>query len=331
MKQKIEKILSGQIPISILFIILGFCLVVMPIGTLNVLCKVAFGLSMMLSGLYHIVKFIRPNMKGSVSALDLYAGVISFVMGMFLFSNSQIVVKLLPWMLGAFIIADCIWMVQNGMTMNKLNADLWVVLLACALIFFILGVVLVLNPFRQVRTMLSYAGWVFLIKGILDVFLYLDSNKKIATAMAAREPKTQKPVESSALATVEPQRPSAPNSVQEWAKKRREKREKSKAAREEAKRREQAENEARIKAAQEKAAAFDAEMEAKTMAQPTSEPMNADYVQVNQTEGEDIGPMTKDVEYVDSEVVGGETASPVYNAAEEADPDDITVDDTIDQ
>ena len=40
MEDKKMKVLKGQIPVSILYIALGVCLALMPVETVNVLCKV---------------------------------------------------------------------------------------------------------------------------------------------------------------------------------------------------------------------------------------------------------------------------------------------------
>ena len=39
-----KQILRGQIPTSVFYILFGLCLALMPVETVNVLCKVVFGL-----------------------------------------------------------------------------------------------------------------------------------------------------------------------------------------------------------------------------------------------------------------------------------------------
>lgn len=79
----------------------------MPVETVNVLCKVVFGLVLVGAGLYHIVIYVLE--KENATILDLFSGVIVLVIGAFLFMNPQVVVKLLTLMLGAFILVDSIW------------------------------------------------------------------------------------------------------------------------------------------------------------------------------------------------------------------------------
>ena len=142
MEDKKMKVLKGQIPVSILYIALGVCLALMPVETVNVLCKVVFGLVLVGAGLYHIVIYVLE--KENATILDLFSGVIVLVIGAFLFMNPQVVVKLLTLMLGAFILVDSIWMLRGSM-----------------------------NPFSELRLTMQVSGWIFVANGALDIIFYL--------------------------------------------------------------------------------------------------------------------------------------------------------------
>ena len=101
-----KEILRGQIPTSVFYILFGLCLALMPVETVNVLCKVVFGLVLIGAGVYHILIFVLE--KDNSTILDLFSGVIVLVIGIFLFMNPTVVVKLLTLMLGAFILVDSI-------------------------------------------------------------------------------------------------------------------------------------------------------------------------------------------------------------------------------
>ena len=100
MEEKKSKILRGQIPTSVFYILFGLCLALMPVETVNVLCKVVFGLVLIGAGVYHILIFVLE--KDNSTILDLFSGVIVLVIGIFLFMNPTVVVKLLTLMLGSF-------------------------------------------------------------------------------------------------------------------------------------------------------------------------------------------------------------------------------------
>ena len=101
MRKKIAGILRGELISSGFYVLLGLCLVLMPAQTVNIICKVVFGIVLAAAGLYHLSIYIRG--KDSATILDLFTGVIVLVLGGFLFFNPVIVVKLLPLLLLSLI------------------------------------------------------------------------------------------------------------------------------------------------------------------------------------------------------------------------------------
>lgn len=171
MNGKIAGLLKGQIPTSVFFTGFGLCLVLVPAGTLNLLLKVVFGLLLIGAGLYQIGIYVME--KESATLLDLFSGVIVLVIGGFLFTNPQIVIKLLPMMLGAFILVDSIWTLRGFLKLKKRGVESWKLFLAESLIFLVLGGFLACYPFQSVNNMILSAGWIFLANGVLDVVCYI--------------------------------------------------------------------------------------------------------------------------------------------------------------
>ena len=171
MEDKKMKVLKGQIPVSILYIALGVCLALMPVETVNVLCKVVFGLVLVGAGLYHIVIYVLE--KENATILDLFSGVIVLVIGAFLFMNPQVVVKLLTLMLGAFILVDSIWMLRGSMKLRKRKLGALKAFLIESLVFVGFGVLILVNPFSELRLTMQVSGWIFVANGALDIIFYL--------------------------------------------------------------------------------------------------------------------------------------------------------------
>ena len=170
MEEKKGKILKGQFPVSIFYILFGLCLALMPVETVNVLCKVIFGLVLIGAGLYHIFLFVME--KGNATVLDLFSGVIVLVIGAFLFMNPQVVIKLLTLMLGAFILVDSIWMLRGSLKLKKRGIRVWKAFLLAGLLFIGLGIMLLVNPFSELKLTMQVAGWIFVGNGGLDIIFY---------------------------------------------------------------------------------------------------------------------------------------------------------------
>ena len=170
MWEKINNFLKGQIVTSIIYIALGACLVFMPVSTVNVICKFVFGILLILVGLYHILIYVAEKLNSTI--FDLFSGGVLKVLGIFLFMNPQIVVKLLPILLGTFILVDSIWSLKGSLKLKKRGAGSWKFLLLGSIIFIALGISLVVNPFTMVKYTVIFAGWIFLCNGVIDM-IYL--------------------------------------------------------------------------------------------------------------------------------------------------------------
>lgn len=172
MGKKFSNILKGEILSSVFYMAFGLCLILIPDQTVNIICKVIFGLILIVAGLYHIVIYAAEKEKATI--LDLFTGVITAVLGIFLFFTPQIVIKLLPYLLGAFVLVDSIWKLKGTCRMKKAESDLWKILLIGTVIFIGLGVAILVYPFLSVPKMILFCGCVLTVNGAVDtVFLIM--------------------------------------------------------------------------------------------------------------------------------------------------------------
>lgn len=170
MKERFKKVVHGEIISFIFYISFGLCLILMPTQTVNIICKVIFGLVLIGVGGYNIWQYAGEKAKSTI--LDLFSGVIVFVLGAFLFFNPQVVVKLLPFLLAAFILVDSIWTLRGAFRLYKRSRPEWKALMIGGLLFIVLGIVLIVDPFVKVKHTVIFAGWVFLANGVLDLILF---------------------------------------------------------------------------------------------------------------------------------------------------------------
>lgn len=175
MQKKVLKLLNGQLLPSMMYIALGICLILFPVQTVQILCKVVFGLMMIGAGAFHLWTYLAKKREATV--LDLFSGVTVLALGVFLFSNPQIVVKILTLVLGSFLIVDSVWTVQLGCRMKKYHRSEWIFLVLISVGFAGLGVMILYNPFHEIRMAFVLAGWTFLVNGGMDLlFMFLQRN-----------------------------------------------------------------------------------------------------------------------------------------------------------
>ena len=190
MKERLKNLFKGQTAAAILYTLMGLCLIVMPVTSVYVICKVIFGLMLIAGGLYHIWIYMRE--KEHAAILDLFSGGILLVFGGFLFFNPQIVVKLLPVLFGVFVLVDSIWAFQSAFRLKKRARAEWKILVIVSVIFLGLGGALIVNPFTEVKYTAVFAGWVTLTNGLSDlVFLFLFRRGMKAVGSQGEEPKVR--------------------------------------------------------------------------------------------------------------------------------------------
>lgn len=188
MGEKINNILKGEIISSVFYILLGLCLILIPTQTVDVICKVVFGLILIGAGIYHIYIYIRGKEKATI--MDLLSGVVVFVLGVFLFMTPSIVIKLLPWMLSAFVLVDSLWKFKGAFLLKKGGNGAWSVLLIGSLVFIALGIVMLFGRFPKIMTLLIFSGWVLVCDGAADIVFYIIM--KLGLRKIAKKAETEK-------------------------------------------------------------------------------------------------------------------------------------------
>ena len=188
MGEKINNILKGEIISSVFYILLGLCLILIPTQTVDVICKVVFGLILIGVGIYHIYIYIRG--KATATIMDLLSGVVVFVLGVFLFMTPSIVIKLLPWMLSAFVLVDSLWKFKGAFLLKKGGHGAWSVLLIGSLVFIALGIVMLFGRFPKIMTLLIFSGWVLVCDGAADIVFYIIM--KLGLRKIAKKAETEK-------------------------------------------------------------------------------------------------------------------------------------------
>lgn len=180
MKKRMQKILRGETATSVFYILFGVCMIAMPVQSVNLICKVVFGLVLIAAGGYHIYHYVEEQEKATI--LDLFSGVIVLVLGGFLFFTPQVVVKLLPLLLGALILVDSIWILRGSYRLKQRSREEWKILLVGGLVFVALGVLLFVSPFKKIEHNVVFAGWVFLANGVSDLVLLVFLKKAMKLA-----------------------------------------------------------------------------------------------------------------------------------------------------
>ena len=201
MGKKVSDFLKSEIISSVFYLAFGLCLILIPDQTVNIICKIVFGLIMIASGIYHIVIYTAEKEKATI--LDLFTGVIVMVLGIFLFFTPQIVIRILPYLLGAFVLVDSIWKIKGSYRLKKAQRGRWKIIFLGCLVFIALGVSMLFYSFMSVTQMLLFSGIILTADGAADiVFLIMI---RLGMCKSEKLPDEKEPEEKSVLSWNEPE------------------------------------------------------------------------------------------------------------------------------
>lgn len=163
---KIKSMYRTSIIFSIILICIGIFLLINPETTLNAI-SYFFGILLIVWGLFPIIKFLTNKDQQNYLQVNFVIGVISFIFGIIIMIKPNIIVSIIPLLLG-------IWMIINGsmklyyaLAINKKISSISSIVISMIILLF--GITLVCNPFSGAVLITKIIGISLIIYSILDL------------------------------------------------------------------------------------------------------------------------------------------------------------------
>ena len=134
--------------------------------------------------------------KGDILVTNEWiSGLVCLALGGFLILRSDIVVRILPIVFGLFVIFDSLGRIQNALDLRRCEYPSWKGFLLLPVLSVVLGVVMILNPFGTMETLVMAIGIILIIEGAINLL------SALYTVLAIRRfsklhPETQSMLES---------------------------------------------------------------------------------------------------------------------------------------
>ena len=188
-----KKLKWNLILMSALYLGLGIFLLLVPGTALNVVCY-ALGAVVLVCAVVQLVRYFAVERGVFQSQLTLISGLVCLGLGAFLIIRSDIVVRLLPIVFGLFVIFDSLGRIQNALELRRCQYSSWKGFLLLALLSIVLGVVMIVDPFGAMETLVMAIGIILIVEGALNLL------SALYTAIAVRRfiklhPETQSMLE----------------------------------------------------------------------------------------------------------------------------------------
>ena len=103
------------------------------------------------------------------SQLTLISGIICLALGAFLILRSDIVVSILPIVFGLFVIFDSLGRIQNALELRRCEYPSWKGFLLLAVLSIALGVIMIVDPFGTMETLVMAIGVILIVEGSLNL------------------------------------------------------------------------------------------------------------------------------------------------------------------
>lgn len=160
---------------SILIAIVGLVLLLMPSLT-NKIIVYGIGIVLLVYGLCRILRYVTT--KDAARALaghDLSIGLILAVTGLFMLIYSSVVISILPFLFGLFLIYGGARSIQTAFDIRRFHGPHWVVHLVIGIVFAFAGIEAIRDPFSTAQLLTRFVGLSLLLLGI---YMFL-ANRKV--------------------------------------------------------------------------------------------------------------------------------------------------------
>ena len=165
----IKKYNRYNILISLALIILSIFLIVDPTTSLNTI-TIIIGVIVGITGLVELITYFTSPQEVKAFSLKLIVGVITTILGVVIIINAQTINTILTWVIGAWIIIESIIKLQIAFSLKDLSNTNWKIVVIFSIITFIIGLVIILNPFASLMAVGKICGIMLLISEIINVF-----------------------------------------------------------------------------------------------------------------------------------------------------------------
>ncbi len=164
MKQIFRDVRNNFLLTAAVSIILGLVLVVFPVKTTIFVCNLA-GVLLIICGVIDVFRYLAAKNDPFPSRFDLIAGVLLCLAGVFVISQSGLIISFIPTIAGIVLLINGIVNLKKAFHLKSSGLERWWVDLAFAAAITVLGLFIWLRPFDAVATTNIFIGICLILNG----------------------------------------------------------------------------------------------------------------------------------------------------------------------
>ena len=159
---------NGYIVMSVLFMILGACLIIWPDCSMAVFCT-AVGIMLIVYGCIKIIGYLSRDFYCLAFQFDLGFGILMIAVGILILVRREAILRLIFVIFGLVILTDALLRIQMSVEAKKFGLKLWWAVLLIAVTTGIFGMLLLVDPIGGAKLTVIFTGVAFLLEGILKL------------------------------------------------------------------------------------------------------------------------------------------------------------------
>lgn len=160
-----------------LYMGLGVILIIFPATTARTICYLIAGIAIVI-GLVNLVVYFTRNITRNYYRNDFVTGLMLIVLGIFVIYKVDMVIALVPFIIGLCIIVSGLFKLQGALDVQRMGGNA-VLILGLAVVNVVVGVLMVINPFDSALLLYRLLGVGLLFSGLTDLASTLYLSKKM--------------------------------------------------------------------------------------------------------------------------------------------------------
>lgn len=180
----LKSLKKDMVVAAVIYILVGLVLIFFPETTARTI-GYTFACVLLLLGLRCIFNYMMRDVQLTFYYNDLVGAALFIISSVAVFIHVEAVVSFIPFILGVFVTISGVLKLQNAMNLKRLNTGGSITVLLLAVLNTLFGIVLILNPFNAMATLVRIIGIGLLFSGITDFITTILIAKKIRVYMDA--------------------------------------------------------------------------------------------------------------------------------------------------
>ncbi|MDO4282174.1 MAG: DUF308 domain-containing protein [Clostridia bacterium] len=168
MKELLKKFAKSSLVISLALIILALFLIFKPTESLNFIVIVV-GIILAIVGLIHTISYFSASKEFKSLSFELIQGIVLISVGIIFIIKPNLINEFLASLVGAWIIIQSIIRFQFAFNLKAIENKNWSLMLILSIVTFILGIIIIFNPFATLVAVTTISGVMLLISEIINV------------------------------------------------------------------------------------------------------------------------------------------------------------------